>query len=81
MDWIKRFILFQGKKHPATLGAPAVEQFLSHLAVQGHVAASTQNQALSALTGQQGVKRSGDPAATLNHPAAATAPGEGQGVT
>ena len=49
VDWIKRFILFHNKKHPATMGAQEVEQFLSYLAVEGKVAASTQNQALAAL--------------------------------
>ena len=49
VDWIRRFILFHGKKHPATLGAVQVEAFLSHLAVEGKVAASTQNQAKAAL--------------------------------
>lgn len=47
--WIKRFILFHGKRHPRELGASEVEAFLSDLAVNGQVAASTQNQALSAL--------------------------------
>ncbi|MBX7235191.1 MAG: integron integrase [Caldilineales bacterium] len=49
VDWIKRFILFHGKKHPADMGAAEVEAFLTHLAVDKHVAASTQNQAFSAL--------------------------------
>lgn len=49
VDWIKRFILHNGKKHPNELGAEEVEAFLTHLAVQGRVAASTQNQAKSAL--------------------------------
>lgn len=49
VDWIRRFILFHGKRHPAEMGAPEVEAFLTHLAVQGKVAASTQNQARSAL--------------------------------
>ncbi len=49
LDWIKRFILFHGKRHPVELGAPQVEAFLSHLAVGRGVAASTQNQAKSAL--------------------------------
>ena len=44
--WIKRFILFHGKRHPRDLGAREVESFLSHLAVAGNVSASTQNQAL-----------------------------------
>lgn len=49
VGWIRRFILANGKRHPRDMGAVEVEQFLSHLAVQGQVAASTQNQALSAL--------------------------------
>jgi integron integrase len=48
-DWIKRFILHFGKKHPRDMGAAEVEQFLTHLAVNGKVAASTQNQAKCAL--------------------------------
>jgi len=47
--WIRRFILANGKRHPREMGGPEVERFLSSLAVQGRVAASTQNQALSAL--------------------------------
>lgn len=49
VQWIRRFILFHGKKHPRDMGAPEVEAFLTHLAVDGNVAAATQNQALSAL--------------------------------
>ena len=49
LDWIRRFILFHGKRHPATLGAGEVEAFLTHLAAVRNVAASTQNQAKSAL--------------------------------
>jgi integron integrase len=49
VQWVRRFILFHGKKHPRDMGAPEVEAFLTHLAVEGHVAAATQNQALSAL--------------------------------
>lgn len=49
VDWIKRFILHFGKRHPHELGAADVEAFLTHLAVAGNVAASTQNQAKSAL--------------------------------
>ena len=49
VDWIKRFILFHGKRHPKEMGAAEVEAFLTHLAVAGKVAASTQNQAKSAL--------------------------------
>ncbi len=49
VDWIKRFILFHGKRHPAQMGKIEVIAFLTHLAVQRNVAASTQNQALSAI--------------------------------
>ncbi len=49
VHWIRRFIFFHDKRHPRDLGAAAVEAFLSDLAVNGRVAASTQNQALSAL--------------------------------
>ena len=49
VDWIRRFILFHGKRHPRDLGAEEVAAFLSHLASDRHVAASTQNQALAAL--------------------------------
>jgi integron integrase len=49
VGWIKRFILFHGKRHPRDMGVQEVQQFLSHLAVAGHVAASTQSQALSAV--------------------------------
>ncbi len=48
-DWSKRYILHFDKRHPRDLGAVEVEQFLTYLAVQGNVAASTQNQAKSAL--------------------------------
>ena len=47
--WIKRFILFHGKRHPAEMGKAEIEQFLTALAVKRNVAASTQNQALAAL--------------------------------
>jgi len=47
--WIRRYILFHGKRHPMEMGAPEITRFLSFLAVDGKVAASTQNQALSAL--------------------------------
>jgi len=47
--WIRRFILFHGKRHPSQLGAPHVEAFLTHLAVQRKVAAATQSQALAAI--------------------------------
>ncbi len=47
--WIRQYILFHNKRHPAELGATEVSQFLTFLAVQRNVAASTQNQALAAL--------------------------------
>ena len=47
--WIKRYIYFHNKRHPREMGAPELESFLSSLANKDHVAASTQNQALSAL--------------------------------
>jgi integron integrase len=49
VGWIRRFILGNGKRHPAEMGAPEIERFLTALAVRGQVAAATQNQALSAL--------------------------------
>jgi len=49
ISWIKKFIIFQNKKHPKEMGAVEINQFLSHLANNGNVAVSTQNQALSAL--------------------------------
>jgi integron integrase len=47
--WIKRYIFFHGKRHPAEMGAPEVTRFLAWLATDGKVAASTRNQALNAL--------------------------------
>ncbi len=49
VDWVRRFILFHHKRHPATLGAAEITAFLTHLAVDQRVAASTQTQALSAI--------------------------------
>ena len=49
VDWIRRFILFHGKRHPDAMGEAEIQAFLTHLAVDKSVAASTQNQALSAL--------------------------------
>ena len=49
IDWIKRFICFHHKRHPKDMGEAEVAAFLTHLAVNRNVAASTQNQALSAL--------------------------------
>ena len=49
VHWIRRFIFFHDKRHPADMGAAEVTAFLTSLAVRDKVAASTQNQALSAL--------------------------------
>jgi integron integrase len=49
VDWIRRFIVFHKKTHPAEMGAPEISAFLGWLAVRQRVSASTQNQALSAL--------------------------------
>lgn len=48
-DWVRRYVLFHGRRHPRELGAADVAAFLSHLATERKVAASTQNQALAAL--------------------------------
>ena len=48
-DWIRRYILFHRKRHPAEMGEAEISEFLTHLARDGLVAASTQNQALSAI--------------------------------
>jgi site-specific recombinase XerD len=49
VNWIRRYILFHNKTHPREMGVPEIEAFLTHLAVKQNVAASTQNQAFSAL--------------------------------
>ena len=49
VGWAKRFILFHGKRHPREMGGREIQEFLSYLAVEGRVAASTQSQALSAI--------------------------------
>ena len=49
LQWIRRYILFNQKQHPRNLGPEAITRFLSHLALDRNVAASTQNQALNAL--------------------------------
>jgi hypothetical protein len=49
VHWIRRYILFHNKRHPSEMGSPEIELFLTHLAVEAHVASSTRNQALSAL--------------------------------
>ena len=49
IDWMRRYILFHQKRHPEQMGIPEIQEFLTHLAVERNVAASTQNQALSAI--------------------------------
>ncbi len=49
LDWVKRFIQFHDMRHPGTMGSDEIESFLNNLAVEKQVAASTQNQALSAV--------------------------------
>ncbi len=49
VQWIRRFILFHNKRHPNEMDGDEVNAFLTHLAVHENVAASTQNQALSAI--------------------------------
>ena len=49
VSWIRRYILFHGRRHPDEMGAAEITRFLTSLAVQGKVVASTQNQVLSAL--------------------------------
>jgi hypothetical protein len=47
--WVRRFILFHDKRHPQTMDTAEVTEFLTHLAVDQQVTASTQNQALNAI--------------------------------
>ena len=49
VQWVRRFIFFHNKRHPDDMGRQEVEAFLTHLAVEGKVAAATQNQALNAI--------------------------------
>jgi len=49
VHWVKRYIFFHGKRHPAEMGAAELTAFLTALAVRERVGASTQNQALNAL--------------------------------
>ena len=49
VDWIRRFILFHGKRHPRELNTPEIQAYLTHLAADRNVAASTQNQAYAAI--------------------------------
>ena len=48
-NWIRRFVLFNGKKHPGEMGVEKIQTYLSYLATEGRISASSQNQALSAL--------------------------------
>ncbi|MBM3153591.1 MAG: integron integrase, partial [Chloroflexi bacterium] len=48
-DWIRRYILFHNKRHPNDMGSQEIQAFIAHLATQRHLAASSQNQALSAI--------------------------------
>ncbi len=50
VSWVRRFVHFHGLRHPRELGPLEVNQFLTHLAIERSVSASTQNQAASALT-------------------------------
>ncbi len=49
VHWVRRFIVFHGKRHPRGMGAPEITAFLNHLATERQVTPSTQNQALSAI--------------------------------
>lgn len=49
VQWVRRYISFHSKRHPKEIGKVEIAAFLTHLAVEGQVAASTQKQALSAL--------------------------------
>ena len=49
VGWIRRFVVFHGKRHPSNLGERDIAAFLTHLAVQRRVSASTQNQALASI--------------------------------
>ena len=49
INWMRRYILFHHKRHPQEMGPAEIEAFLTPLAMAGHVARSTQNQALNAL--------------------------------
>lgn len=49
VDWVVRYVRFHNVRHPAEMGAAEISSYLTHLAVDGNVAASTQNQALCSL--------------------------------
>ena len=48
-SWVRRFVVFHGRRHPATMGEVEVQAFLAHLADHGRVSAATYNQAVAAL--------------------------------
>ena len=64
VGWIRRFILFHERRHPREMGGPEVEAFLTHLAVERNVAASTQSQALEAKPARVARCRSGQETGT-----------------
>lgn len=49
VDWNRRFILFHNKRHPQDMGAPEIQAFVNYLAIERNMAASSQNQAISAI--------------------------------
>lgn len=49
LTWMKRYILFNNKRHPKEMGPAEIEGFISHLAMAGNVSAATQNQAFNAI--------------------------------
>src|SRR5690349_19702058 len=49
IDWCKRYILYHGKRHPSEMGVSEIQEYITYLATHQQVAASTQNQALSAI--------------------------------
>jgi hypothetical protein len=61
VGWIRQFIIFHGRRHPDGMGEAEITHFLSHLATERHVSASTQNQALAvAFPGSSALRRSAD---------------------
>jgi len=49
VNWVRRFVQFHGRRHPRTMGSREISAFVTHLATERHVSASTQNQALAAV--------------------------------
>jgi hypothetical protein len=69
VGWIRQFVLFHGKRHPVEMGKPEVSAFLSSLATDGHVSASTQNQLPEALARKYPTRlRHGPVGRGLRHP-------------